>query len=171
MSLFTFDGYPTYDVEGNPKTKDCSPCIYESDVWDGDDDMITYLLDPLESNLSQHLQGDAYHFGDAYLFYEDFQTSSPLILDEYQDIAIPGQSEVHSTEKKFCHLGYSHEDSQMKRQHFSSSRPKPISYIISPSWVKHGVFLSYLTSSQSSGRSDYVDEDEDEPSSTHASPL
>jgi hypothetical protein len=37
--------------------------------------------------------------------------------------------------------------------------------------VKHGVFLSHLTSSQSSGSSDGVDEDEDEPSSTYASPL
>jgi hypothetical protein len=97
MSLFTFDGDPTYDVEGSPQTKDCSPCIYDSDVWDGDGDMIIDLLDPFENDLSQHLQGDAYPFGDAYFFYENFQTSSPLILKEYQDIAISGQSEVHST--------------------------------------------------------------------------
>jgi hypothetical protein len=37
--------------------------------------------------------------------------------------------------------------------------------------VKHGVYLSYLTSSQYSGSSDCVDEDEDEPSFTYASPL
>jgi hypothetical protein len=40
MSLFTFDKDPTYDVEGSPQTKDWSPCIYDSDVWDGDGDMI-----------------------------------------------------------------------------------------------------------------------------------
>jgi hypothetical protein len=71
MSLFTFEGDPTYDIEGNPQTKDFSLCIYDSNVWDGDDDMITNLLNPLEINLSQHLQGDAHPFGDAYLFYED----------------------------------------------------------------------------------------------------
>jgi hypothetical protein len=59
----------------------------------------------------------------------------------------------------------------MKRQHFSSSRPEPLAYLISSPWVKHGDFLSYLMSSQSSGSSDCVDEDEDEPSSTYASPL
>jgi hypothetical protein len=88
MGLFTFDGDPTYDVEGNPQTKDWSSCIYDLDVWDGDGDMITYLLDPFQNDLSQHLQGDAYPFGDTYFFYEDFQTFSPLILEEYQDIAI-----------------------------------------------------------------------------------
>jgi hypothetical protein len=91
MSLFTFDEDPTCDVEGSPQTKDWSPCIYDLDVWDGDGDMIIDLLNPFENDLSQHLQGDAYPFGDAYFFYEDFQTSSPLILEEYQDIAIPGE--------------------------------------------------------------------------------
>jgi hypothetical protein len=38
--------------------------------------------------------------------------SSPLILEEYQDIAIMGKSEVHSTKQIFFHLGDSHEDSQ-----------------------------------------------------------
>jgi hypothetical protein len=83
-------------------------CIYESYDWDGDGDMITDLPDPFENDLSQHLQGDAYHFGDEIFFYEYFQTSSPLILEEYQDIAIPRKSKVHSTKKKFCHIGDSH---------------------------------------------------------------
>jgi hypothetical protein len=82
----------TYDVEGNPQTKDCSSCIYDSDVWDSDGDMITNFLDPFENDLSQHLQGDAYPFGNVCFFYEDFQTSSPLILEEYQDKSISGQS-------------------------------------------------------------------------------
>jgi hypothetical protein len=98
-------------------------------------------------------------------------TSLTLIIDEYQDIAISGKPEVHSTKKNFCHLGDSHKDSQTKRHHFSSSRFEPIPYLICSPWVKHGVFLSYLTSSQYSGRSDYVDEDEDDTSSTYASPL
>jgi hypothetical protein len=41
MVLFTFDEDPTYDVEGSPQTKDWSPCIYDSNVWDGDGGMIT----------------------------------------------------------------------------------------------------------------------------------
>jgi hypothetical protein len=180
MGLFTFDEDPTYEVEGSPQIKDWYPCIYDSSVWDGDGDIITGLFHPFEDDLSQHLQGgfqsslgscDAYPFGDAYLFYEYFHPSSPLILEEYQDRAIPGQSKVHSMKWKFCHLWDSHEDSQMKRQIFSSSRPEPIPYLISYPWMKHGVFLSYLTSYQSSGSSDCVDEDEDEPSSTYASPL
>ena len=73
--------------------------------------------------------------------------------------------------RKFCHLGDSHQNSQMKRQCFSSSRPKLVPYLISSPRVKHGVFLSYLTSSQSSGSNDCVDEDEYVPSSTYASTL
>jgi hypothetical protein len=46
MSLFTFDEDPTYDVDGKPQTKDWYPCIYDSYVWDGNGDMITYFLDP-----------------------------------------------------------------------------------------------------------------------------
>jgi hypothetical protein len=117
MSLFTFDGDPTYDVEGSPQTKDWSLCIYDSNVWDGDDDMIIDLLDPFENELSQHLQCYAYPFRDALFFYEDFHTS-PLILEEYQDISIPGKSKVHSMKWKFCHLVDSLEDSQTKRQLF-----------------------------------------------------
>jgi hypothetical protein len=106
MILFTFDGDPTYDVEDRPQTKDWSPCIYDSDVWDGDGGMIMDLFDPFEDDLSEHLQGDfqsslrscdVHPFKDAYMFYVDFHPSSPLILDEYQDIVIPEQSEVHST--------------------------------------------------------------------------
>jgi hypothetical protein len=55
MNLFTFDRDPTYDVEGNPQTKHWSSCIYESNVWNGDGDMITNLFDPFENDLSQHL--------------------------------------------------------------------------------------------------------------------
>jgi hypothetical protein len=86
MSLFTFDEDPPYNVEGSPQTKEWSPCIYHSNVWDGDGGMITDLFDPFEDDLSQHFQGDfqlslrgcdAYPFKDAYLFYEDFQPFHP----------------------------------------------------------------------------------------------
>jgi hypothetical protein len=70
--LFTFDRDPTYNVEGNPKTKDWSPCINESHFWDGDGDMIIDFLDIFQNDLSQHLQGDSYPFGDTYFFYDDF---------------------------------------------------------------------------------------------------
>jgi hypothetical protein len=44
MILFTFDGDPIYDIEGIPKMKDWSPCIFDLDVWDGD--MITNFFHP-----------------------------------------------------------------------------------------------------------------------------
>jgi hypothetical protein len=53
-NLFTFDEDPTYDVEGIPQTKDWSLYIYDSYVWDGDGDMITYLFHPFEDDLMQH---------------------------------------------------------------------------------------------------------------------
>jgi hypothetical protein len=105
MGLFTFDGDPTYDVEGSPQTKDWYPCIYDSDVWDGDGDMIIDLIDPFENDLSQHLHGDAYAFGDAYFFYEDLQTSSPFILEEYQDISIQGNQRFFLRRKSFVIFG------------------------------------------------------------------
>jgi hypothetical protein len=86
MSLFTFDGDPTYDVEGSPQTKDWSPYIYDSDVWDGDGDMITYLFHPFEDDLTQRFQDD---FQPPY---SDF--------DRHQVVACPKQSKVHTTKQE-----------------------------------------------------------------------
>jgi hypothetical protein len=53
MILLTFNGDPTYDVEGSPQTKDWYLCIYDLDVWNGDGEMITYFFHPFEDDLMQ----------------------------------------------------------------------------------------------------------------------
>ena len=57
----------------------------------------------------------------------------------------------------------------MKRQHFS--RPEPVPYLIYSSHGNHGVFLGSLMSSQSSGRNNHANWDEDKPSFTYGMPL
>jgi hypothetical protein len=78
--------------------EDWSSCVYDSNVWQLDDDMVTDLFRPFKDDLSQHTQGDlqssfgscdAYPFGDTYFFYENFQPPSPPDLDRYQYMAIP----------------------------------------------------------------------------------
>jgi hypothetical protein len=159
---------PIYDIEGSPQEKgfelssseDYFSCIYDSYVWQPDDDMITDLF---EDDRSQHFQDDfqsslgtcdAYLFGDADLLYEDSQPPSSSILEEYQDVAISEQSEVHSTKRKYFHIEDFYRDSQMKRPHFSFSRPEVVPYLISSSQGSHAVFLGSLISSQSSTSSD-----------------
>jgi hypothetical protein len=100
VGCIIFYGDPIYDIEGSSQEKefelssseDWSSCVYDSDVWQPDDDMVTYLFHPFEDDLSQHTQGDlqssfgscdAYPFGDTYLFYENFQPPSPPDLDGY----------------------------------------------------------------------------------------
>jgi hypothetical protein len=86
-------------------SEEWSSYIYDSDVWQPGDDMVTYLFFPFEDDLSQHTQSDlqssfgTYPFEDADLFYEDFQ---PLCSDfeEYQDMATSEQSEVHSSKQE-----------------------------------------------------------------------
>jgi hypothetical protein len=138
---------PIYDIEGSPQEKgfelssseDYFSCIYDSYVWKPDDDMITDLF---EDDRSQHFQDDfqsslgtcdAYIFGDADLLYEDSQPPSSSILEEYQDMAISERSEVHSTKRKYFHIEDFYRDSQMKRPHFSFSRPEVVPYLISSS--------------------------------------
>jgi hypothetical protein len=93
-----FDKDPIYDIESNPQEngfdlsylEDYFSCVYDSYVWEPDDDMITYL------------------FGDT-------QPFSSSILEEYQDVATSERSEAHSSKRKYFHLVYFHEDSQVKR--------------------------------------------------------
>jgi hypothetical protein len=97
-----FDRDFIYDIEGSPQEKgfelssseDYFSCVYDSYVWQLDDDMITNLF---EDDRLQHFQDDfqsslgtcdAYIFGDADLLYEDSQPPSSSILEEYQDVAI-----------------------------------------------------------------------------------
>jgi hypothetical protein len=138
--------------------------------------MIIDLFHPFKDDLSQHFQGDfqsslgscdANPFGDADLFYDEFQPPSSLILDEHQDIPIPEESRAHSTKQKYFHIGDFYEDSQMKRQCFSIHEHVP--YLISSSHRNHGVFLGSLMSSQSSGSENHANGDEYDPSSTYDS--
>jgi hypothetical protein len=90
FSRLIFDRDLIYDIEGSPQEKgfelssseDYFSCVYDSDVWQLDSDMITDLL---EDDQSQHFHDDfqsslgtcdAYLFGDADLLYED---SHPLL--------------------------------------------------------------------------------------------
>jgi hypothetical protein len=73
-----FDRDPIYNIEGSPQeegfelssSEDYFSCIYDSYVWEPDDDMITDL------------------FGDT-------QPLSSSILEEYQDVATSERSEAH----------------------------------------------------------------------------
>jgi hypothetical protein len=57
-----FDRDPIYDIEGTPQEKgfelssseNWSSRMYDSDVWQSNDDIITDLFRPLEDDLSQH---------------------------------------------------------------------------------------------------------------------
>jgi hypothetical protein len=57
---------PIYNVEGSSQAKEFellysegwSPCVYDSNVWKPDDDMVTDLFCPFEDDFSQHTQGD-----------------------------------------------------------------------------------------------------------------
>jgi hypothetical protein len=82
-----FDRDPIYDIEGSPQEKgfelssseDYFSCVYDSYVWEPDDDMITDL-------------------------FEDSQPLSSSILEEYQDVATSERSEAHSTKRKYFHI-------------------------------------------------------------------
>jgi hypothetical protein len=136
--------------------------------------MITYLFFPFKDDTSQHFQGnfrsslrscDADPFGDAKLFYEEFQPLFPSILDEHQDVAIPKKSKSHPTKRKYFHLEAFYSDSKMKRQHISFSIHEAVSYLLSSSLRNHRVFLGCPISSQSSGNNGVLKKDENEPSS------
>jgi hypothetical protein len=62
-------------------------------------------------------------------------------------------------------------DSQMKRPHFYLSRPKVVTYRISPSLEIHAVFFLSLISSQSSTRSGSLCMNEYEMSSIYDIPF
>jgi hypothetical protein len=185
---FSFDRDPIYDNEGISQTKglelssskDWSPCVYDSDVWHPDDDMVTDLFRPFKDDLSWHFQSDFQSslgncdtdpFGDAKLFYEDFQPPSSSFLDEHQDMVIPEESKAHSTKRKYFHLEDFYSDSRIKRQHFSFYKHEMVPYLFSSSLRNHRAFLGSLVSSHSSGSNGVLKEDEDSPLSLQVSPL
>jgi hypothetical protein len=151
----SFDRDPIYDIEGIPQengfelssSEDYFSCIYDSYVWRRDDEMITnlfeddqlqYFQDDFQSSLRTY---DAYILGDANLLYKDSQPPSSSILEEYQDMAILERSEVHSKKRKYFHIEDFYKDLQIKRPHFSFSRPKAIPYRISSSPGSHAVLF------------------------------
>jgi hypothetical protein len=96
VGCFIIDRDPIYEIEGGSQEEgvevtyleDWSSSMYDSDIWKPDDDLI---IDLFEDDRSQHFQDDfqsslgtcdAYHFGDAYLLYEDSQPPSSSILEE-----------------------------------------------------------------------------------------
>jgi hypothetical protein len=98
VGYFIFNRDPIYDVEDDPQAKgvelsfseDWSSCIYDLDIRQANDDMVTYLFHSFEDDLSQYTYDDylpflencdEYSFGDSNLFYEDFQPTSCSDLD------------------------------------------------------------------------------------------
>jgi len=86
---FIFYRDPIYDTNGSSQEKgvelssseDWSSCMYDSDAWQPDNDMVTNLFLPFEDDLLQHFKGDfqsslgrcvAHPFGDADFLYENF---------------------------------------------------------------------------------------------------
>jgi hypothetical protein len=155
LSLFTFDEDLIYDIEGIPQTKNWSMCIYDSDVWDGDGDIITNLFHPFEDNLMQRFQ-------------DNFQPSCSN-FDRHQVVACPKQSKVHSTKRKYFHVETLGKDLQTKKRRFLSLTEeffsKVVPYPISPFLGNRRVFFGSLILSHPSGSNDLLSEDEDEPSS------
>jgi hypothetical protein len=146
MILFTFDGDPTYDVEGNPQTKDWSPCIYDSDVWDDDSDMLIGLFHPFKDDLTQ-------------CFQDDFQPSCSD-FDRHQVVACPKQSKVHTTKQKYFHVETKNKRFLSPMVEFSSN---VVPYPVSSCLGSHRVFFGSLVLPQPSGRNDILSEDENEP--------
>jgi hypothetical protein len=128
-----FDRDPIYDIEGSPQEKgfelssseDYFSCIYDSYVWEPDDDMITDL-------------------------FEDSQPPSSSILEEYQDVATSERSEAHSTKRKYFHIEDFYKDSKIKRAHFSLPRPELslTSFPLLREIMRSSWDLSYLLSLQ-----------------------
>jgi hypothetical protein len=119
VGCFIIDRDPIYDIEGSSQaegvevssSEDWSSCMYDSDIWQPDDDMITYLFCPFEDDLSQHFQDDfqsslgtcdAYIFGDADLLYEDSQPPLFSVLEEPGQAMWPSQRST-STKKVFSY--------------------------------------------------------------------
>jgi hypothetical protein len=81
LSCLKFDRDPSYDIEGSSQadgvssSEEWSSYVYDSDIWQPDDDMVTDFFYPFEDDLSQHDLHSffgTYPFEDADLFYEDF---------------------------------------------------------------------------------------------------
>jgi hypothetical protein len=106
--------------------------------------MVRNLFRPFEDDLSQHTQSDpqssfgTYPFEDGDFFYDYFQ---PLCLDfeEYKDMATLERVEIHSSKKKYFHLGDFHGDSEEKRHCFST--PEIVPYLLPSSPRDHAVFF------------------------------
>jgi hypothetical protein len=124
---------------------------------------LQHTQDDLQSSL------DTYPFEDADLFHEDFH-SSYSDFDRHQVVARPKHSKVHATKHKYFHVETFCGDLQIKKRRFLnlreefSSRHEVVPYHISPCLGNQHVFLGSLILSQPSGISDFLSEDEDEPS-------
>jgi hypothetical protein len=85
ISYFKLDRDPIYDIEGSSKEEgvssleEWSSYVYDLDVWQPDDEMVTDLFRPFEGDLKQHTHSDikssfgTYPFEDVDFFYEELQ--------------------------------------------------------------------------------------------------
>jgi hypothetical protein len=124
ISCFNFDGDPIYKDEGRFQTKnaeifpleDCFSYVGNQDIWQPNDDMITYYFYPSEDDLPQcthddfhsYLEShDAYSFKHSYLLYdEDFPPSLCSNFDEHETLVSLEQSETHTMRTLFSSLGF-----------------------------------------------------------------
>jgi hypothetical protein len=75
-------------------SEDWPTCMYDSDVFQPNDEMVTYLFFPFEDDLSQHdlhSSFNTYPFEDAYLIYDNSQPLSSY-FEDYQDVDSVEQS-------------------------------------------------------------------------------
>jgi hypothetical protein len=80
-------------------------------------------------------------------------------------MATSEQIEVHSSKRKYFHLGYFYVDPQGKRWCFST--PQTVPYLLPSSPRDHAIFFR----SQSSTSNEFLCTDEDGPSSRYSSPI
>jgi hypothetical protein len=60
VGCFIFYRYPIYDIEGSSQvegfeissSEDWSSCVYDSDIWHPNDEMVTDLFIPFKNDLS-----------------------------------------------------------------------------------------------------------------------
>jgi hypothetical protein len=94
--------------------------MYDSDVWQPSDEIVTDLFFPFEDHLLLHTQDDlqssldTYHFEDADLFHEDFH-SLCIDFERHQVAARPKQSKDSTTKQKYSQVEILVEDLQMKK--------------------------------------------------------
>jgi hypothetical protein len=128
--------------------------------------LLQHTQDDLQSSL------DTYPFEDADLFHEDFH-SLCSDFDRHQVMASPKQIKVRTTKQKYFHVEiFAYKEvmfPNLKRRSFSLDLRLCLT-CVSPCLGNHG-FSWDLSSFLILRSSDFLSEDEDDPSSTYGIPL